>query len=120
MITNKEEEIQSVNNEIEYNQVFVSRYKALERLLKNQDFIDVIFDGFIKENSEQIFKQLLLPINMRTIDKETCNSTLDAISMLNKYIGVDTLNGDLYYQAVRSKDRISELHEYLDVIIKQQ
>lgn len=106
-------EIEALNLEINSFKRIASRYTALERLLQNKDFQDVILDGFVNETSNKIFNQLILPVKVRTIDKETCDSTLNAIAMINKYIGVGEFKGDLYYDALTANDRILELEDYL-------
>lgn len=104
-------EREAINNEIFRNEAIINRYKFLQELLQDKRFIDVIFNGFIKEKSEEIFNQLTLPRNHRTMSKEDCDNTLDAISMLKKYLGYDSINGDLYYEAVRAKEIVEDIRD---------
>jgi len=48
---------------------------------------------------------------MRTISKAECDSTLDCISMLIKYIGGENTKSDLYYEAIRAKELLEELRK---------
>ena len=102
-------EREALDLEILSNERIVNRFNSLQNLLQNKDFIDVFLNGFIKEKSEHIFSQLLIPEENRIISKAECDKTLDAISMLNKFIGYGNIPGDLYYQAVRSKEIVEEL-----------
>lgn len=102
-------EREAIDLEIKSNELIINRYNSLQNLLQNKDFIDVFLNGFIKEKSEHIFTQLLIPEDNRTITKAECDKTLDAITMLNKYIGYNGIPGDLYYNCIRAKEIVEEL-----------
>lgn len=102
-------EREALDLEILSNERIINRFKSLQDLLQDKKFIDVILNGLIKEKSEYIFSQLLIPEKMRTISKDECDKTLDAISMIHKYIGYDSIPGDLYYESVRAKEIVEEL-----------
>lgn len=110
--TNLVSEIEEIDKDISEKQKIANRYKALERLMVNQDFIDVILNGYLKENAEKIFVQLTLPSSYRSISKEECEEGLSAIRSLNKYIGGDNFVGDLYYDGTKAIEDIVSLNEY--------
>ena len=110
--TNLVSEIEEIDKDISEKQKIANRYKALERLMVNQDFIDVILNGYLKENAEKIFVQLTLPSSYRTISKDECEEVLSAVRSLNKYIGVDNFVGDLYYDGIKAIEDILSLNEY--------
>lgn len=102
-------EKEAINLEILHNERIINRFKSLQNLLENKDFIDVFMVGFIQEKSENIFKQLLIPESSRTVSKSEIDKTLDAISMIHKYIGYGYIPGDLYYDSIRAKEIIEDL-----------
>lgn len=108
------EQRKEIEDEISFHYSIVQRYEALERLLLNDDFINVIINGFVKEKSNEMMNQLLTPRDKRSIDKEEANLTLESISMLNKYIGFNEIKGDLYYDYIRSKDAVFDLTNLLN------
>ena len=110
--TNLVSEIEEIDKDISEKQKIANRYKALERLMVNQDFIDVILNGYLKENAEKVFAQLTLPSSYRTISKDECEEVLSAVRSLNKYIGVDNFVGDLYYDGTKAIEDIKSLNEY--------
>lgn len=103
-------EINDLDLEINKNQKTIQRYNALKRLMQNEDFINVIINGFVKERSQDVLEQLILPSNKRTRDKQSCDSVLEAIAMLNEYIGVEGMNGDLHYEAIRAKEMLDDIN----------
>lgn len=104
-------ERQRLDSEISYHESVIARYNSLQNLLRNKDFVDLILNGFIKDKSQEIFKQLILPKDRRLISEEDSKNTLEAISMLNKYIGYDGIPGDIYYESVRSKEIVEDLRD---------
>lgn len=103
-------EINDLDLEISKNQKTIQRYNALKRLMQNEDFINVIINGFVKERSQDVLEQLILPSNKRTRDKQSCDSVLESIAMLNEYIGVEGMNGDLHYEAIRAKEMLDDIN----------
>lgn len=110
--TNLVSEIEEIDNDISEKQKIANRYRSLERLMSNPDFIDVILNGYLKENAEKVFVQLTLPSSYRTISKDECEEVLSAVRSLNKYIGVDNFVGDLYYDGTKAIEDIKSLNEY--------
>lgn len=104
-------EAEELNLEISINESKIKKYEALEKLMNDENFKLVIIDGFIKNKSEEIFKELIKPFDMRTISKAECDSTLDCISMLIKYVGGENTKSDLYYEAIRAKELLEELRK---------
>lgn len=102
-------EREALDLEILSNEKIINRFRSLQNLLQNKDFIDVILIGIIKEKSEYIFSQLLIPEESRIISKNECDKTLDAISMIHKYIGYGTNPGDLYYESIRAKEIVEDI-----------
>lgn len=110
--TNLVSEIEEIDNDISEKQKIANRYRSLERLMSNPDFIDVVLNGYLKENAEKVFVQLTLPSSYRTISKDECEEVLSAVRSLNKYIGVDNFVGDLYYDGTKAIEDIKSLNEY--------
>ena len=108
--------LKRIDDYIETQEQAIKRGKALERLIKNQDFIDVILEGYIEVEARKLFKILTDPTGASEYTNEQIHLKLAAISHFKEYVGTDDFKGTIKIEALMAPAKIAgELQERVNV-----
>jgi len=100
----------AIEANIQHAEKVVERGKALERLMNNDDFKNVILDGYIGDLAESLFLELTKPLQSNSIPYESCKEGLEAIRHIQSYIGSrdGSIPGDIYYNKIKATELIED------------
>ncbi len=98
-ITNLKEDLEKIDNLIEEHKGKIERGKALDRLMKNEDFKAVILDGYFEAESQKLFKILTDPTGATPYTEETIRMKLASISDFKGYVGTGDYPGTIKIEA---------------------
>ena len=101
--------INQLSNEIDNGKEAVNFHNKLERLLKNQDFIDVIYNGYCTDGALRLVT-LLKADSTTEATRANVISKLDAISLFQEYLRVQLVMGNSARRTVQeSQATLDEL-----------
>jgi hypothetical protein len=106
---NIDEQIAAIDVDIEIQQWYVDRAKALKELQEDPRFQLVITDGYINVEADKVFNQLMNPQVIRAAEKEVYLQRLDAIQSMNQYLGTSTYKGIVEIYGENAAKQIEEL-----------
>lgn len=84
-MTSHQDKIDALNGQIEEAKKDKAMQAALDRLLSNQDFQEVIMEGFLKKYALRTVNHLAEP-NFRAEERDVLIQTLDGIAVLNRWL----------------------------------
>ena len=111
--SNLQETLQRIDKTIKILENDIATGEKLARLLKNQDFIDIILEGYLNRESKQLFSLLTdpsPPLSHHT--PETIQQTLKGISYLKQYLGSESFEGIIMERARMAPDAIEVEQNY--------
>jgi hypothetical protein len=97
--SNLKETLAAIDKVIADKKAAIKRGEALERLKKNQDFIDVILSGYVKAEEIKLFNILTDPSGASPYSDAEITLKLSAISHFKGYIGTDDFPGTVKMEA---------------------
>jgi len=106
--------IKELEDEIAEAELVVKRGENLKWLFKQEQFRDVMIDGYIGELAEHLFDELTKSIELPSQPEDQLREGLLAIRHLKSYIGFNGLPGDVEYNMIRAKDTIESCEHALD------
>ena len=110
--SNLNETLQAIDAVIADKRQAIKRGEALQRLMKNQDFIDVILNGYIEEEARKLFAILTDPTGGSPYSAEKIHLMLEAISHFKGYVGTDTYKGTVMIEAEQAPLDIANEEDY--------
>lgn len=110
--TNLNEELKAIDAAIAERRKAIKLGEALQRLLKNQDFIDVILEGYIENEARKLFAILTDPSGKSPYSAEKIHLMLEAISHFKGYVGTDDYEGTVMMEARRAPQDIAREEDY--------
>ena len=114
---NIDEQIATIDVDIEIQQWYVDRAKALKELQEDPRFQLVITDGYINVEADKVFNQLMNPQVIRAAEKEVYLQRLDAIQSMNQYLGTSTYKGIVEIYGENAAKQIEELKAMKESIL---
>jgi len=93
--TTLKEDLQKIDQVIELHKGKLEDGKKLERLMKNQDFIDLILVGYFEQEAQKLFKILTDPTGASPYAEETIRLKLASISDFRGYVGTEDYPGTI-------------------------
>ena len=97
---------------IEQEKVAIERGKQLDALMQNENFVDVIINGYLKEEAERLFKQLTDPAGIPVQQAESVQLRLEAINHFKRYIGDKNYLGMVQMKAKQAPSNIQINEDY--------
>jgi hypothetical protein len=91
--------LESIDAVIKNSNEHIEMGKALTRLKQNKDFVKVIEEGYLKDESDKLFKLLTDPRDDADIDDDDIRLRLKAINQFKGYVGTDTFKGTIMTKA---------------------
>ena len=110
--SNLNETLQAIDADIAEKRQAIKRGEALQRLMKNQDFIDVILNGYIEEEARKLFAILTDPTGGSHYSAEKIRLMLEAIRHFKGYVGTDAYKGTVMIEAERAPLNIAGEEDY--------
>lgn len=110
--SNLNETLQAIDAVIANKRKAIKRGEALKRLMKNQDFIDVILDGYIEAEARKLFSILTDPSGDSPYTAERIDLMLEAIRHFKGYVGTDTYKGTVMIEAENAPLEIAREEDY--------
>ena len=94
---NIDEQIETIDRDLEVLEWNIGRAEALDRLLnetpKKGDFQLVMIEGYLEIEAERVFGLLTHPLTVKPEDKSSYLSQLDTIKNLGRYLGTPQYKG---------------------------
>jgi len=110
--TNLNETLKAIDAVIAERREAIKLGEALNRLMKNQDFIDVILEGYINKEAKKLFAILTDPSGKSPYSAEKIHLMLEAISHFKGYVGTDDFEGTIMMEARRAPQDIAREEDY--------
>ena len=105
-------ELERIDNFIAEAKEAIEKGKALERLMCNEDFTNIIVDGYFESEARKLFDILIDPTGASPYSEEQINSMLAGISHFRGYIGTGQYPGTIRTEAERAPLDIIKEEEY--------
>jgi len=109
----------NLNDTLKEIDAAIERYKAdmkmgeaLERLKKNEDFQNIILNGYMEVEAEKLFNILIDPSGASPYSEETIKLKLAAISHLRSFIGTEKFEGTIEMNAKRAPLAIAKEEDF--------
>jgi len=96
-----------IDDYIKVQEKAIKRGKALERLKKNPDFVEVIMEGYIEVEARKLFKILTDPTGASEYTNEQIVRKLDSISDFKVYVGTSDYTGTIEIEALNAPGLIA-------------
>jgi len=100
--SNLNKQLKAIDKAIEDFKSDIERGKALTRLMANQDFKDVILDGYFEAEANKLFNILVDPTGASPYSNEEIQLKLAAISHFKSYVGTTDFRGTIEMDAERA------------------
>ena len=110
--SNLNETLKAIDAVIAEKQKAIKLGEALTRLKKNQDFIDVILNGYFDVEAKKLFAILTDPTGTSPYSAEKVHLMLEAISHFKGYVGTDTYKGTIMINAEQAPLDIAREEDY--------
>ncbi len=103
---NLKKSLEQIDNRIAELNANIALAETVERLEKNEEFIEVIINGYLEKEAERLFGVLVEPSSLKRDVLENIQDKLSAIRNLKQYFGVIGQN------AVMAPEQIEEEEAY--------
>ncbi len=92
---------QEIELELEVAKAAVNRQLAVERLMTNPDFKQIVIDGFLKEEAVRLVHLKGDKNYQDSFNQEMISKQMDCIGFLNGYFQVIKMQSDISEKAIR-------------------
>jgi len=106
------ETLEAIDAVIAKKKAAIKRGERLARLMKNEDFIDVILDGYIETEARKLFTILTNPSGESPYSPEEIQLKLEAISHFKGYVGTEDYLGTVMMEAKKAPLEIAREEDY--------
>lgn len=100
--------LKRIDDYIETQEQAIKRDEKLKRLMQNEDFIDVILEGYFEVEAKKLFKILTDPTGASEYTEDKIRRKLDSISDFKEYVGTDDFKGTIEIEALMAPGRIAK------------
>ena len=104
--------LEAIDAVIATNKKATKKGEALRRLIKNQDFIDVVTEGYFDAESIRLFNILTDPSGANIDVAEDLHLQLESIRNFKRYIGTSEFTGEVEFNAESAPMNIHREEQY--------
>ena len=105
-------DLEQIDSVIEDNKKKIEKGKALDRLMKNPDFKEIILDGYFETEAKKLFHILTDPTGATPYTEETIRMKLASISDFKGYVGTEDYPGTIKVEAEQAPHNILREEQY--------
>lgn len=110
--SNLQETLKKIDENIAAKKRDIEKAEALARLKERDDFQLVFMQGYIEEESKELFDILTDPSGMSPYPMEKVHLMLEAISHFKRYVGTSDYIGVVEQNAIYAKEEIPREEDY--------
>ena len=101
------ETLEKIDKYIITQQEAIIKGEKLDRLMKNNDFIDVVLNGYFEAEAQKLFNILIDPSEATPYTDEQIQIKLSSIRDFKRYVGTDDYSGTIKIEASQAPGNIT-------------
>jgi uncharacterized transporter YbjL len=105
---NSNEAVETIELSIKQAQVYVNKMDSVYSLIKNKDFINVIEEGYFKEEASRLVLLKADPTMQKPDDQVMLNKSIDAIGYFRQYLSNTIQMGRMMEKSILSDQEMRQ------------